>query len=104
MVEPLVELRRTAGQFALLLTGIYLLGFIAVGLGIFRFHSLTLLAYPLYLIPAVAFVPSTIDAIRLQRTEDRNRTKTLWRRSLLLALTGTAMWVLIAFEVHREAT
>jgi hypothetical protein len=104
MVEPLVELRRTAGQFALLLAGIYLLGFIAVGFGVFKFHTLTLLAYLLYLVPAAAFVPSAIDAVRLQRTEDRSRTKTLWRRSLLLAILGTAMWVLVAMELHREAT
>lgn len=101
MINPLLEVRRAAGEFALLLAGVYLLFLVAMAVGVFRDHIVPLSRGLLFLLPAVAFIPSVKDAIRLHRTEDPDLTRKLWRRSVLLALTGSAVGAL-ELVVSRE--
>jgi hypothetical protein len=93
-MNPLLEVRRAAGEFALLLAGIYLLFLVAMAVGVFRDHTVPLSRGLLLLLPAVAFAPSVKDAIRLHRTENPDLTRKLWRRYVLLALAGSTVGAL----------
>jgi hypothetical protein len=103
MINPRLELRRVAGEVALLLSGVYVLVFAGMGVGVFEYHALSVAGWLLFLVPAAAFVPSALDAVRLLRIEDPDETKKLWWRSLLAALAGTAMWLLLIVAVRLEA-
>jgi hypothetical protein len=100
MAEPLVELRRTAGGFALLLSFVYALGLVAAVIAMIRHLRFPVSGYVLLFLPLIVFVPSTVAAVQLHQTEDSDRTKAIWRRSLLLALIGTAMWISVVIAFH----
>ncbi len=101
MRDPLLELRRTAGELAEVLAGIYVLVLFACLVVTVKGPSYSLLQWGLLACPAVAFVPSVVAAVKLRRTTDPERTKALWRRSLLLAVVGTGMLAGSALLVAR---
>ncbi|OLE30795.1 MAG: hypothetical protein AUG44_00370 [Actinobacteria bacterium 13_1_20CM_3_71_11] len=102
MTNPLLEVRRAAGGFALLLSFVYALGLVSAVIAITRHVRFPVLGYLMLLLPLVVFVPSTVAAVQLHRTEDPDRTRTLWRRALLLALVGTAMWISVVIIFRRR--
>jgi hypothetical protein len=54
-------------------------------------------------LPAFAFVPSVIDAMRLHRTVDAARMKVLWRRRHALAVLGTVVLFAEATLIGKRA-
>jgi hypothetical protein len=101
MVDPLLEMRRLAGKFALFLAGCYALVVGSMVIGVLMGGRIPLFEWFLMPIPAAAFVPSVMDAVKLHRTADPDRLKTLWRRSLGLAVIGTAVLFAVALVVER---
>jgi hypothetical protein len=93
VVDPSLEMRRLAGKFAVLLAGVYVLVLFGVAVAALTHGALPGVTWPLLLLPAIAFTPSVVAALRLHQTSDLERMTTLWRRSLLLAAVGTALLV-----------
>jgi hypothetical protein len=101
MVDPLLEMRRLAGKFALFLAGCYALVLGSMIIGVFIGGPIPLFEWFLMPIPAAAFVPAVMDAVKLHRTTEPDRLKMLWRRSLGFAVVGTAVLFAIAFLIAR---
>jgi hypothetical protein len=101
VVDPVLEMRRLAGKLALLLAGVYVLLLVGVVAGVSAGARIPLLEWLLLLVPAVPFVPSVLDALRLHRTSDPARLKMLWPRCLLLAVIGTALMFAAALMSER---
>jgi hypothetical protein len=89
VIDPVLEMRRLAGKFALFLAGAYALVVYVGMLRVWHGTHLPTLEWVLLPVPALAFVPSVVDAVRLHRTKEPARMKVLWRRSLALAVLGT---------------
>jgi hypothetical protein len=91
VLDPVLEMRRLAGKFAMLLVGVYVLLLAAVIAGVSKGTRLPVMEWLLLPLPAFVFVPSVVDAVRLHLTSDAARMKVLWRRSLALAGLGTVV-------------
>jgi hypothetical protein len=89
--DSVLEMRRVAGKFAMLLAGVYVLALVGVIAAVSRGNRLPVVEWLLLPLPAFAFVPSVVDAVRLHLTSDAARMKVLWRRSLALAGLGTVV-------------
>jgi peptidoglycan/LPS O-acetylase OafA/YrhL len=99
--DPALEMRRLAGKVALLLAGIYVLVLFVVMVGVSKGTRLPVLEWVLLPLPAFAFGPAVVDAVRLHRTADPARMKPLWRRSLALAVLGSVVLVAEAMLIER---
>jgi hypothetical protein len=60
-----------------------------------------MIAWPILLLPAAAFVPAVLDAFRLHRTTEAAARTKLWRRRLLYAVIGMVLLVVTALMVER---
>jgi hypothetical protein len=92
-MSPLLEMRRLAGKVAVLLTAVYLLGLTAAAVGVARGANRPLVDWVLLAVPAAAFVPATVYAVKVHRTSDLAMTRVAWRWSLLLAVLGTGLLI-----------
>lgn len=101
MIDPSLEMRRLAGKFAFFLAGCYVLVVGSMIIGVAIGGPIPVFEWFLLPLPAVAFVPSVMDAVRLHRTTEPERLRTLWRRSLGLAVIGTAVLFAVAFLIER---
>lgn len=101
MTGETLEMRRLVGKFALLLAIAYVLILFGGVMALAQGTDFPVVTYPLVVLPAVAFVPAVIDAVRLHRTADAVRTKALWRRSALSSLIGVALLIAIAVMVNQ---
>jgi hypothetical protein len=91
VIDPVLEMRRLAGKFALFLAGVYALVMYVTIVSVSHGNPLPVLEWVLLPLPALAFVPSVVDAVRLHRTKEPAKMKVLWRRSLALAVLGTVV-------------
>ncbi len=101
MINPGLEMHRLAGKFAVLLAGVYLLVVFGAIVAASTGDNPPLVAWLLLPLPAFAFTPSVLDALRLHRTTDPSVTRTLWRRCLLLAAVGLVLLVAAALTLGR---
>ncbi|WP_433828772.1 hypothetical protein ACQP2E_05440 [Actinoplanes sp. CA-015351] len=101
MVNPRLEMQRSAGKFAFFLTGVYLLVVFGLVVSTTTGYPIPIIGWPIVLLPGAAFVYSFIDAVKLHRTTDETATARLWRRSLLLAAIGMALLVAAVIIVNR---
>jgi len=101
MMDPALEMRRLAGKFALFLAGVYVLVMFVVMVAVSRGIRLAVVEWLLLPLPAFAYAPSVVDAVRLHRTVEATRMKILWRRSLGLAVLGTVLLFAEAAVVER---
>jgi hypothetical protein len=93
MTQPATELRRLVGKFALLFAFIYLLFLMTGVFRAIRGPSLPVEGWPLFLIPGGAFVPAVVNAVRLHRTSDSDRLKTMWPRCAAYTVAGMVLIV-----------
>jgi hypothetical protein len=93
VTQPAAELRRLVGKFALLFAFIYLLFLMTGVFRAIRGPSLAVEGWPLFLIPGAAFVPAVVNAVRLHRTSDPDRLKTLWPRCAAFTVAGMVLIV-----------
>lgn len=101
MVNPTVEMRRLVGKFAFFFAGVYLLVLFGAAVSAATGEPPPLLAWPLLLLPAAAFVPAVLDGLRLHRTEDSAVMKALWRRCLLFIVIAMVLLVAGVLMVER---
>lgn len=80
MTSDKIESARLMGKLALLLTFVYLLALAAGTVALVTQTDIPLTSYELLILPAVAFTPATVDAVRLHRTVDPDTTRALWHR------------------------
>ena len=99
MIDPGLEMRRLAGKFALLFAGVYALGVFGAAIAAATGPGIPLWGWLLLPLPTIAFLPSVRDAVRLHRTTDAAQMTTLWRRCLLLAVVGMALFVAAALII-----
>lgn len=99
MVGPKLEMRRSAGMFAIFLAGVYLLALFSLVVSTATGYPIPLIGWMPALMPGAAFVYSFIDAVRLLRTTDDDESKKLWRRTLFCAAIGTALLLAAAFII-----
>ncbi len=99
MINPALEMRRLAGKFALLFAGVYALGVFGTVVAAITGPGIPLWGWLLLPLPALAFVPSVKDAVRLHRTTDPAQMTVLWRRCLLLAVLGLTTFVAVALII-----
>src|SRR5690242_17743270 len=94
-------MRRLAGKFALFLAGVY--GLVVVGAitQLVRGVGHSVWFWSFLVVPAAAFGPAVLAAVRLHRTEEPSVVARLWRESLLYGVAGTALLVAAAVAVHR---
>jgi hypothetical protein len=95
-----MEMRRLVGKFALLFAFVYVLVLAGGVITLVQHVSAPWITWPLIIIPAAAFVPAVVDAIRLHRTSDDDQTKALWRRCGLLTLVGMALVAVAAIVLN----
>jgi hypothetical protein len=100
-VNPTTEMRRLVGKFALLFAFVYVLVLLGGVIALVRGSSLPLISWALILLPAAAFVPSVVDAVRLHQTTDPDRMKQLWRRCALYSLIGIVLLATTAIILER---
>jgi hypothetical protein len=100
-VDPTTEMRRLVGKFALLFAFVYVLVLLGSVIALVRGTSLPLISWALILLPAAAFVPSVMDAVRLHQTSDPDRMKALWRRCALYSLIGIVLLAVAAIILNR---
>jgi hypothetical protein len=96
VIDPPLEMRRLAGKVAFLLAGIYVLFLFAAVVTLFNGRTLPLWKYGSILCPAALFIPSVLAGVRLHRTADKEQTRPLWRRSLILAVLGMVIVISIS--------
>jgi hypothetical protein len=96
-----MEMRRLVGKFAMLFAFIYFLVLLGGVITVARHSSLPIVWWPLLAAPGCAFVPAVVDAVRLHRSSDPDRTKELWRRCGILTLMGVALLVADAVTVNQ---
>jgi len=101
VINPTLEMRRLVGKFAFFFAGVYLLVLFGAGVSTATGEPLPLLAWPLLLLPAAAFVPAVMDGFRLHRTTDSAAMKALWRRCLLFIVIAMVLLVATALMVER---
>ena len=101
MVNPRLEMQRLAGKFAFFFAGVYLLVLFGLVVSTASGDPIPLLGWPLILIPAGAFVPSCLAAVKLHRTTDGAALTDLWRRSLLYAAIGVVLMVAAVLIIER---
>jgi hypothetical protein len=101
VVNPTVEMSRLVGKFAFFFAGVYLLVLFGVLVSAATGEPLPLLAWPLLLLPAAAFVPAVLDGFRLHRTADPAVMKALWRRCLLFMVIAVVLLAATAVMVER---
>jgi hypothetical protein len=100
-VDSTTEMRRLVGKFALLFAFGYVLVLLGGVIALVRGSSLPLISWALILLPAAAFVPSVVDAVRLHQTSDPDRLKELWRRCALYSVIGIVLLVATAIILDR---
>jgi hypothetical protein len=103
-VNPTTEMQRLVGKFALLFAFVYVLVLLGGVIALVRGSSLPLISWALILLPAAAFVPSVVDAVRLHQTTDPDRMKQLWRRCALYSLIGIVLLATTAIILERMNT
>jgi hypothetical protein len=101
VVSPKLEMQRTAGKLAFFLAGAYLIVLFGLAVTTATGNPIPLVGWPIALVPAAAFVYSSIDAVKLHQTEDDATAKHLWRRSLFYAVIGTALMVAAVVVINR---
>jgi hypothetical protein len=101
VVDPALEMRRVVGKLAFLFAGVYLIVLFGAVFSAAIGKRLPLVAWPLMLIPAAAFVPAVVDGFRLHLTEDPTAMKALWPRCLLYSGIGMVLFIATAFAVER---
>src|SRR4051794_6139235 len=89
-------MHRLTGKFAMFFTGAYLLVVFGVVFSAATGRPAPLLTWLLLSLPAIAFTPAVIVAVRLHRTSDLDQTRALWRRCALFAVAGLALLAVIA--------
>jgi hypothetical protein len=94
-------MRRLVGKFALLFAFVYVLVLLGGVIALVRGTSLPLISWALILLPAAAFVPSVVDAVRLHQTSDPDRLRELWRRCALYSVIGIVLLVATAIVLDR---
>jgi hypothetical protein len=101
VTQSATEMRRLVGKFALLLAFVYLLVVMAGVFRAVRGPDLPAIGFALFLLPAAAFVPAVMDAVRLHRTSDPERMITLWRRCALYTVIGVMLIVASVVAVSK---
>ena len=101
MANSTLEMRRLVGRFAFFFAGIYLLVLFGAVVSAATGDAPPLLAGPLLLVPAAAFVVAVLDGLRLHRTTDAAATRSLWRRCPLYTAIGMVLLVAAALIVER---
>jgi hypothetical protein len=101
VVDPKLEMQRLAGKFAFLFAGVYLIILFGAVVTTTKGDRIPLIAWPLLLLPAAAFGPSVLDAVKLHRTSDRAVLARLWWHSLGLAVIGMLLVVAAVIIVGR---
>jgi hypothetical protein len=101
VVDPKLEMQRLAGKFAFFFTGIYLLILFGAVVTTVKGDPIPLIGWPLLLIPAAAFGPSFLDAVKLHRSIDGAELGRLWWRSLGMAVIGMLLAVTAVVIVGR---
>jgi hypothetical protein len=101
VVNPKVELQRVAGKFAFFFAGCYLLVLFGAAVTTVNGDPIPVLGWLLLLLPAAAFVPSVLDAVKLHRSADTAALSQLWWRTLAFAAVGLALLVAAAVLVER---
>jgi 4-hydroxybenzoate polyprenyltransferase len=99
-----VDLRWYSSALAFFLAGVYLLVVFALVVTTVTGNPIPLVGWPVALVPAVVFVYSSIDAVKLHRTTDDAESKVLWRRSLLLAVMGAVLTAAVVVIINRIET
>jgi hypothetical protein len=98
VVDPKLQLRRTAGKFAIALAGTYIFIFLATVITFFNGHPLPVWKYAGLFAPIVLFVPAVAAGIKLHQTADDAQSRSLWHKSLIYAVLGMALALFTAFE------
>jgi hypothetical protein len=98
VVDPKLELRRTAGKLAFALAGTYMFIFLATVYTLFDGHPLQVWRYTGLFAPIVLFVPAVIAGVRLHQTTDKDQTRSLWHKSLIYAVLGMTLALFTAFH------
>jgi hypothetical protein len=101
LINPKLEMQRLAGKFAFLFAGVYLILLFSAVVTTATGAPIPLIGWPLMLIPAAAFVPSVIEAVKLHQTTDAAVLSALWWRSLGLAVAGLVLAVVAVIIVGR---
>ena len=101
MANSTLEMRRLVGKFAFLFAGIYLLVVFGAAVSAATGDPPPLVAWPLLLVPAAAFVVAVLDAVRLHRSNDPAVTGSLWRRCLLYTAIGMVLLIVAALYVEQ---
>jgi hypothetical protein len=94
-------MQRLVGKFALLFAFVYVLVLLGGVVALVRGTSLPVLSWALMLVPAAAFVPSVVDAVRLHQTSDPGRMRELWRRCALYSVIGVVLLAATAVILNR---
>jgi hypothetical protein len=100
VVSPKLDMQRAAGKLAIFLVGVYALVLFGLVVSTVSGDPIPLVGWPIALVPAVAFVHSVVDAVRLHRTAEPERTAALWRRSLLYAVIGSVLAVVAVLIIN----
>jgi hypothetical protein len=101
VLNPTLEIRRLVGKFAFFFVGVYVLVLFGAVVSMGTGEPLPLVAWPLLLLPAAAFVPAVLDGLRLHRTAGPAVMKALWRRCLLFTVIAIVLLVAATVMVKR---
>ncbi|GIE89969.1 hypothetical protein [Actinoplanes regularis] len=97
--EAKLTLQRLVGKVALLLTFIYILFLLGGVMTLARGRDVSPFTWPLFVLPATAFVPAVLFAVKLHQTSDPVKLKDLWKRCAVYAITGFALLLAMAFSL-----
>ncbi|GGL18953.1 hypothetical protein [Mangrovihabitans endophyticus] len=95
------ELRKLVGKLAFLLAFVYLL---VLGGGLVTLASgtqVSVITWPLILLPGAAFAPAVINAVRLHRTPEPAQMKNLWRSCALYTVIGLMLLIATAIILNQ---
>ncbi len=90
---------RLVGKIACLLTFVYIMILISGVARLVRGIETNPVVWALFLLPAAAFVPAAADGVKLHRTADPGKIKTLWRHCALYTAIALALLIATAYSI-----
>ncbi|BCY09209.1 hypothetical protein [Actinoplanes sp. L3-i22] len=97
--EATIRMQRLVGKVAFLLTFIYIMILISGAARLVSGVETNPVVWGLFLLPAAAFVPAMIDAVKLHRTSDPDSLKPLWRHCALYTVIGLVLLIATAYSI-----
>ncbi len=97
--EAKLTLQRWVGKVTFLLAFIYVLFLLGGVMTLVRGRDVSPFTWPLFVLPAIAFVPAVKFALALHQTSDPAKLPDLWKRCAVYAIIGLALTIAMAFAL-----